>query len=66
MRLDWQDMKMQRRIWRVRKRCEKMGNKHTMNDLYQMQSLPLSAKIRMTARRINEWVNEHGGFNIKY
>ena len=35
-----------------------MGNKHTMNDLYQMQSLPLSAKIRMTARRINEWVNE--------
>lgn len=43
-----------------------MGNKHTMNDLYQMQSLPLSAKIRMTARRINEWVNEFGGFNIKY
>lgn len=37
-----------------------MGNKHTMNDLYQMQSLPLSAKIRMTARRINEWVNEFG------
>jgi 3'-phosphoadenosine 5'-phosphosulfate sulfotransferase (PAPS reductase)/FAD synthetase len=25
-----------------------------------MQSLPLSAKIRMTARRINEWVNEFG------
>ena len=37
-----------------------MGNKHTMNDLYQMQSLTLSAKIRMTARRINEWVNEFG------
>lgn len=37
-----------------------MGNKHTMNDLYQMQSLPLSAKISMTARRINEWVNEFG------
>ena len=34
--------------------------KHTMSDLYQMQSLPLSAKIRMTARRINEWVNEFG------
>ena len=31
-----------------------------MSDLYQMQSLPLSAKIRMTARRINEWVNEFG------
>lgn len=43
-----------------------MKNKHTMNDLYQMQSLPLSAKISMTVRRINEWVNEHGGFNIKY
>ena len=37
-----------------------MGNKHTMNDLYQMQSLPLSAKLRMTARRINEWVDEFG------
>lgn len=37
-----------------------MGNKHTMDDLYQMQSLPLSAKISMTARRINEWVNEFG------
>ena len=37
-----------------------MENKHTMSDLYQMQSLPLSAKIRMTARRINEWVNEFG------
>ena len=37
-----------------------MENKHTMSDLYQMQSLPISAKIRMTARRINEWVNEFG------
>ncbi len=37
-----------------------MGNKHTMSDLYQMQSLPLSAKVRMTARRINEWINEFG------
>ena len=34
--------------------------KHTMSDLYQMQSLPLSAKISMTTRRINEWVNEFG------
>ena len=34
--------------------------KHTMSDLYQMQSLPISAKIRMTARRINEKVNEYG------
>ena len=35
-------------------------NKHTMNDLYQMQSLPLSAKIRMTQNRINGWVEEFG------
>ena len=35
-------------------------NKHTMSDLYQMQSLPLSAKIRMTQNRINWWVDEFG------
>ena len=35
-------------------------NKHTMSDLYQMQSLPLSAKIRMTQNRINGWVDEFG------
>lgn len=37
-----------------------MENKHTMTDLYQMQSLPLSAKIRMTQNRINGWVEEFG------
>lgn len=37
-----------------------MANKHTMSDLYQMQSLPLKAKIQMTRRRIEEWVNEYG------
>ena len=31
-----------------------------MNDLYQMQSLPLDAKIQMTKRRIQEWVEECG------
>ena len=35
-------------------------NKHTMTDLYQMQALPLSAKIRMTQNRINGWVDEFG------
>ena len=35
-------------------------NKHTIGDLYQMQSLPLSAKIRMTQYRIREWVNIMG------
>ena len=37
-----------------------MANKHTMSDLYQMQSLPLSVKINMTKRRITEWVSEYG------
>ena len=35
-------------------------NKHTIGDLYQMQSLPLSAKIRMTEYRIREWVDYYG------
>ena len=35
-------------------------NKHTMTDLYQMQALPLSAKVRMTQNRINGWVDEFG------
>lgn len=38
-----------------------MANKHTISDLYQMQSLPLSAKIRMTEYRIRQWYEEHGG-----
>lgn len=37
-----------------------MGNKHTMTDLYQMQSHPLSEKIKMTKRRIDEWVDRFG------
>lgn len=37
-----------------------MANKHTISDLYQMQSLPLSAKIRMTEYRIKQWVEEYG------
>ena len=37
-----------------------MDNKHTLSDLYQMQSLPLNAKIRMTAYRIRGWVEEFG------
>ena len=34
--------------------------KHTINDLYQMQGLPLDDKVRMTKRRIAEWVDEFG------
>lgn len=31
-----------------------------MGDLYQMQSLPLSAKIQMTKQRIRQWIEEYG------
>lgn len=34
--------------------------KHTIGDLHQMQSLPLSAKIRMTQYRIREWGERYG------
>ena len=35
--------------------------KHQISDLYQMQSLPLSAKISMTQRRIIDWYNHFFG-----
>ena len=35
-------------------------NKHTMSDLYSMQAAPLSVKIKMTSRRIRDWVDEYG------
>ena len=35
--------------------------KHTQYDLQQMQSLPLSAKIKMTERRIQEWYDAFDG-----
>ena len=35
-------------------------NRHTIGDLHQMQSLPLSAKIRMTEYRIHQWVECYG------
>lgn len=37
-----------------------MENKHTIGDLRQMQSLPLSAKIQMTRQRIRAWIDEFG------
>lgn len=37
-----------------------MENKHTIGDLYQMQSLSLDAKIRMTMARIEGWIREFG------
>ena len=32
----------------------------TMQDLYQMQGLPLNLKIRMTKERIRQWINTYG------
>ena len=37
-----------------------MENVHTLDDLKQMQSLPLNIKIRMTENRIRDWINYHG------
>ena len=36
------------------------NNRHTISDLYQMQSLPLEIKVRMTQRRIRDWVEYWG------
>lgn len=38
-----------------------MANKHNPGDLQQMQSLPLSAKIIMTQRRIRDWYEYFDG-----
>lgn len=35
-------------------------NRHTKQDLQQLQALPLNLKIRLTQQRIREWVNEYG------
>lgn len=42
----------------MKSRCE--YGKHTMQELYQWQALPLNIKVRMTAERIRNWVNEFG------
>ena len=34
--------------------------KHTISDLYQIQSMPLSIKVRMTEHRIRGWIDEYG------
>lgn len=35
--------------------------KHQISDLYQMRSLPLDIKIRMTENRIRDWYNHFNG-----
>ena len=37
---------------------------HTKIDLYQMQSLPLDAKIRMTARRIDAFIDRNDALSV--
>nr|WP_303038279.1 phosphoadenosine phosphosulfate reductase family protein [Enterocloster clostridioformis] len=37
-----------------------MENKHTISDLYQMQSLSLDSKIRMSQFRYRAWIEEFG------
>ena len=34
--------------------------KHTLDELYTRQALPLNLKIRMTEERIREWINYYG------
>lgn len=41
------------------------GNRHQPNDLKQMQSLPLEAKIRMTKERIEAWYNSWVRYEIE-
>lgn len=35
-------------------------SKHTLQDLQELQALPLQLKIRLTKQRIREWVNHYG------
>lgn len=37
-----------------------MENKHTYEDLYMLQALPLEVKILKTRKRIKEWVDHYG------
>ena len=45
----------------MNRRAVKTAMKHQISDLYQMQSLPLDIKIRMTENRIRDWYNHYGG-----
>ena len=38
----------------------KIPQKHTISDLYQMQSLPLEQKVILTQNRLEQWVNHFG------
>ena len=41
-----------------------MELRHTIQDLYELQALPLDLKVRLTKQRIREWIrfySEGGG-----
>lgn len=35
-------------------------NAHTIDELRQLQAMPLSIKIKLTQNRIREWIREYG------
>ena len=37
-----------------------MANRHTIQDLYELQALPLDLKVRLTKQRIREWIRYYG------
>ena len=37
-----------------------MKNRHTLQDLQELQALPLQLKIRLTQQRIREWIDKYG------
>ena len=37
-----------------------MANKHTIQDLQELQALPLDLKVRLTKQRLREWIRHFG------
>ena len=37
-----------------------MANRHTIQDLQELQALPLDLKVRLTKQRIREWIRYYG------
>ena len=41
-----------------------MANRHTLQDLQELQAMPLEIKIKLTKQRIREWVNHFGSDGV--
>lgn len=41
-----------------------MANRHTLQDLQELQALPLELKVKLTKQRIREWVNHFGSDGV--